>query len=215
MIPAEVRAHLAATLAELSRFQSPLVARLIFPDPLTVEETASLTQATADSRYCGLRVSGGDRHLSFVDDTGNAGIPEKIIPIVNGNIVAAYVIFGFPNETPYRQEVVNSKKWIDTLLPTLLYLGFCIDSRPLTVTWPLDKRQKLSKMLDDQWLNVADPILSPRDISKLMGLIRNSALVSVFGVYSSLQIQYCLTDAIRKELKVKYKGTQRTKHGKR
>lgn len=215
MIPAEVRAHLAATLHELSAFVAPLAQQLSFPLELSAQQRLTLVRATPDSHHGPLSTSGGNRQPSFVDDTGNAGIPTTIRSVVNNSVISAYILFGFPNETSTRQPVINPHKWIEAVLPTLHYLGFQIESRPMTVTWPIDKREKLAKMFDDSWLHGPKPILTPRQISQPLGLIRNGSIVSVFGIAFSLLMQYRLTDELRRSLKVKYVKGRPTKPGKR
>jgi hypothetical protein len=129
--------------------------------------------------------------------------------------MAAYIMFGFPEETPYQEPVINPSKWDRFATHKLKYLGFEIDSQKMTVIWPMDKREKLANMLDQLWFSSDNPVLSPKQISRPLGLIRNGALVSVFGVSFSLQIQYRLTDALIKSLKVTYKKGRPNKPGKR
>jgi hypothetical protein len=89
--------------------------------------------------------------------------------VVNASVISAYIIFGFPQETPFRQPVNNPTKWTDALLHTLQYLGFIINSRLMTVSWPRDKWQKLANMLDTTWFAVDNPVLTPKEISQVLG----------------------------------------------
>jgi hypothetical protein len=215
MVAAEVRAHIAAVLGSLDRFTSKLAKNLVFPPTLSDTEASLLVPAVPDSNHGTLALAGGDRQPSFVDDTGNAGTHRTIRTTVNRSVIGAYIMFGFPEESKYRPPVINPTKWECLLSHILTYLGMLINSRQMSVTWPLEKRQKLASMLDDAWLHSPNPVLAPRLISKLLGLIRNGALVSVFGTAFSLQLQYRLSDALRKNLKVSYVKGKPMKPGKR
>jgi hypothetical protein len=150
-----------------------------------------------------------------VDDTGNAGLLHTIHSVVNKSVLSAYILFASPEETPARQPVINPHKWMDSVLPELHYLGFWIDSRSMTVLWPLQQQEKLANMLDDLWLNFPDPVLTPKQISQPLGLICHGATVSLFGVAFSLQLHYRLTDKLCRSLKISYSKGRPTKPDKR
>jgi hypothetical protein len=46
MVPAEVRAHIAATLTELTAFVALLATQLLFPEALTIQQSRALVQET-------------------------------------------------------------------------------------------------------------------------------------------------------------------------
>jgi hypothetical protein len=205
MILAEVRAHVAAVLHEFDNFTTSLAANINVPKPLEQSERDSIVQATPDSYHSGIATSGGDRHPSFVGDKGNAGIASTIAKVINHSVVGSYILFGFPGETPYRPPVINPTKWCEDAPHQRHYLSFSIDARAMKVSWPIQEREKLANMIDQVWLPPDMVTLTARQGSQLLGLIRNGALVSVFGVDFSPQMQYSLTDALHAAcLKIKH-----------
>jgi hypothetical protein len=55
------------------------------------------------------------------------------------SVRAAYLLVGFPHENR-RQSCLSADKWDPFVSYVMLHLGFLINSRAMTVTWPLDKR---------------------------------------------------------------------------
>ena len=202
MIPAELRAHMAAVSTEFDQIMTPLAMTIKLPAPLTFLEQMAIQQATPDMHHQAISVAGGDRPPSFVDDTGNAGIPSQIRTIVNRSLLAAYIIFGFPAEST-NPPVINPKKFPEHVLHSLRFLGFILDTRNMTCEWPYDKRSQLADMLDEYWLSPAHPrpAITPSVASRPLGLIRHGAPVSNMGVYHSLRLQHQVNDLLKREQK--------------
>ena len=157
---------------------------------------AVIPPAIPDSLHGPISEAGGDRHASFVDDTGMAGIEEKICLNINRSILVAYLIFGFPDESD-SPPVLNPDKFPMLVTYLLKYLGFDINARDMTCAWPLEKRQKLADMLDALWLNLnSTEKITPSKASRPLGLIRHGAPVSMLGVYHSLRLQHRLNDVL-------------------
>jgi hypothetical protein len=78
----------------------------------------------------------------FVDDNGIAAYRANILRALHQSVVAAYELYGFPEEDR-RQSCLNDDKWEKHVSHIMRYLGFLIDTRRLAVTWPLDKRDDL------------------------------------------------------------------------
>ncbi len=77
----------------------------------------------------------------FVNDTGNVNTQEHIIPAITASVLSAYLVFGFPGSNAWanRPPCINEHKWRTDLTHTSMFLGFEIDTRNMTLTWPLDK----------------------------------------------------------------------------
>ena len=198
MLPAELRAHIAAA-GDFSDLSTELSDRIVLPAPLTAREEIRLTKAAPDTIHKGdLHRQLPYRHISFVDDTVKAAWPDEIRNAIKNSVLSAYVMFGFPAENR-RPSPLNQAEWEETATASFKYLGFMINTRAMTVTWPVEKRVQLAKMLDDTWLNDKSvPTASPQEASKLLGLIRHGALVCPLGIQLSLRLQFELNDHVRK-----------------
>lgn len=76
----------------------------------------------------------------------------------------------------------------------------------MSVTWSLDKRNKLAELLDKDWLaDTTLPVLTPRQISQPLGMIRHGAATSLLGICMSLRLQYCLTDSLVESRRIRWR----------
>jgi hypothetical protein len=82
----------------------------------------------------------------------------------------------------------------------MLYLGFFINSRTMTVTWPLDKRLELRDLMLGV-LHAKHHESTPRIIASIIGKIRSAARIAPWGNYMSFSSQEALTLALRKAVK--------------
>ena len=197
MIPAEIRAHVAAIFKVFDNIATQLSQTVqLIPAPPPEQLRRIIPPAKPDAIHQPLSVAGGDRPPSFVDDTGLAGIKSAIIAFINRSILSAYLMFGFPDESD-AQPVINEDKFAAIVSHILRYLGFLIDSRAMEVEWPLEKREKLAQMIADLFIN-RDPAvkLTPSRLSQPLGLIRHGAPVANLGVYHSLRLQHRLNDVL-------------------
>ena len=82
----------------------------------------------------------------------------------------------------------------------LKFLGFLIDTRRMLVIWPLNKRDKLAKLLDTLSLEQSTPAVgsSPRQLARILGLLRHGAFVAPLGVLQTLRLQFRLNDLVSK-----------------
>ena len=204
MLLGEMRAHLAQhMLLPTPLPQLPLVQHLILPPPPTPHEVAAFGQAVRDSLNQGILFATSDfperRMPPYVDDTGNAHVRRHFITAVTASLLAAYIMFGFPDEDPNRPPCINPKKWNNQVSWHVTFLGYHIDSRLMRVAWPLDKRKKLAFFLDQ----LLGPQLqgkpsSPKTIARVLGIIRHAALVTPYGNFRSLQLQHYFNDQLRR-----------------
>ena len=193
MIPAELRSHIASA-GDFHATATDLAKDIELPPPLTPRQEARLVKAQLDSRNTGrMHTDLQFRHSSFVDDTATAAWPGKIRQAINQSVLSAYVVFGFPEENR-RPPPLNPDKWEKSASAVFKYLGFIIDTRNMTVIWPIEKRTQLADQLDNTWLNHEVATVNPKQASQLLGLIRHGALVCPLGIYLSLRLQFELND---------------------
>jgi hypothetical protein len=204
MRPGELRAHFG-NFVRLTQaaINTPLIERLRLPPPPTPEEVATFVQATPDSINTGvaIRADGNpERRLSsFVDDTGTAHARDHFLAAAAASVHSAYVMFGHPDDDPNRPPCINPTKWNEEVFHHLTFLGYHIDSRRMTVSWPVDKRNKLriflDVLLDD---NRNKRRSSPTSVSRVLGLVRHASFVAPMGTFRSLRLQHTFNDIVAK-----------------
>lgn len=200
----ELRAHFA-NFAEIpdTAMQEDLITRLKLPALPTADEIAAFGQATADSLNPGIShdaLGRPERRMpSFVDDTGVAHIRPWFLPTAGASVHSAYVVFGHPKEDPDRPPCINPMKWLEIICHRLQFLGYHVDTRTMTVSWPVDKRKKLLLFLD-ALITDADQSKgsTPHSVSRVLGLIRHAAPVAPLGTFRSLRLQYLFNDYLSK-----------------
>ena len=119
---------------------------------------------------------------------------------INLSVWAARQLCGFPHEAPSHPPCVNPTKWLTLVNFVLKFLGFLIDTRRMLATWPLDKRDKLAKLLDTLSLKQSTPAVgsSPRQLTRIFGLSRHGAFVAPLGILQTLRLQFRLNNLVSK-----------------
>lgn len=209
MLRGELRSHFANHMdVPPEAFDLDLVRWLHLTPPPTPEASALFAQATADTINPGVTVDAGGhperRQPIFVDDAGNAHIRQWFLSLVAASVYSAYVTFGHPSEDPNRPPCINPDKWTEKVLHHMQFLGYHIDTRMMTIAWPLAKREKLSFLLGELFTATAgNQPCTPHSISRILGLIRHAAPVAPMGTYKSLRLQFLLNDLLSKAPHVK------------
>ena len=83
----------------------------------------------------------------------------------------------------------------------MLYLGFFINTREMTVTWPHAKRIELRDLILDVFQVKPKHTASPRVIASIIGKIRSAARIAPLGNFMYFSCQEALTAALRKSSK--------------
>jgi hypothetical protein len=78
----------------------------------------------------------------------------------------------------------------------MMYLGFLICSRTMTVTWPYSKRKELYDKIMTA-LASARPSLTPRGVASMVGKLRSASLVALWGPYLSYGLSHALKLALQ------------------
>lgn len=192
----EVRCHLAACGPKQPLTDLASSVRII-PRP-TTRETSRIVPAVPDSRHQGVPKIQQDRshHAMYVDDNITAALRRNIRGAINDSVTSAYTLLGGPGEDR-RVSCLSDEKWADFASHEACHLGFLINTRDMTVTWPVEKRQQLREQLEELWLHHPCHV-TPRQIAVLLGTVRNAAMVAPLGAYLSIRLQQCLTDEMHK-----------------
>jgi hypothetical protein len=172
--------HLLAAAAELP------------PEP----DPTSLAPAIADSFnpvLISLKVS-SHSNCCFVDDNGVAGLQSTIHYSLHNSVVSAFLIFRWP-EDDRRSSCLAPDKWEQHILFHMLYLGFCICSQTMKVTWPWYKQKELHDEIMEA-LALRRPSLTPRGVASMVGKLRSASMVAMWGPYLSYGLAAALKIAL-------------------
>ncbi len=172
----------------------PLAAAAILP---TEPRPQDLIPAIADTFNPPLSLLEQASHSNscFVDDNGVLALRSRIQSTLHNSIVAAFLLFGWPHDDR-RNSCLAPDKWERDAHFDILYLGFRICSRTLTVTWPLYKRQELFDEIMEALASVR-PSLKPRTVASIIGKIRSASLIAPWGPYISFSLAIALNAALR------------------
>jgi hypothetical protein len=120
-------------------------------------------------------------NATFVDDNGVAAYRHDMRTALHQSVHSAYMLFGYPTEDR-RQSCLSAEKLDPFVNHLMLYLGFLIDSRAMTVTWPLVKRIDLREQIL-QALAHPRHQSTPKIIASIIGKIRYVARIAPWGNY--------------------------------
>jgi hypothetical protein len=134
-------------------------------------------------------------NATFVDDNAIAAFRHDIRAALHQSIRAAFILFGFPADDRHTS-CSNADKWDDFVSHVMLFLGFLINSRALTVTWTLEKRLNLRDQITHLLANTSRAI--PKAVASIIGKIRSAAQIAPWGQHLSQSVQDPLTFALRK-----------------
>jgi hypothetical protein len=191
----DIRAFVA-TCADLITgypLHSLVAAAALPPEPLPQD----LVPAIADSLNPVLTDLEAASHsnCTFVDDNGVAGLRQTITLSLHNSVIAAFLLFGWPDEDR-RSSCLAPDKWERDIVSIMLYLGFLICSRSMTVTWPWYKRTELYDEIMT-CLQGRRPSLTPKGVASMIGKLRSAALVAMWGPYLSYGLAQALKLALR------------------
>jgi hypothetical protein len=194
----DVRAEVASTV-DLTQYGGPLenlaAEAIIDPLPGVWDPVSALTPACPDVLHPPLSPTEllCFANATFVDDNGVVAFRPDIRVALHQSVRSAYMLFGFP-EDDRRQSCLSDDKWDPFVTYIMLYLGFLIDSRAMTVTWPRAKRLELRDLI---LLALQGKWTTPKIIASIIGKIRSAAVIAPWGNYMSINVQEALTMALR------------------
>jgi hypothetical protein len=136
-------------------------------------------------------------NATFVDDNGVTGCQSTMQSALrHQSIRSVFMLFGYPSGHR-RQSCLNDNQWDPFVSHIMAYLGFIINSRDMTVTWPLEKRLELRQQILEI-LARSNHKATPKEIASVIGKIPSAAMISPWGNYLSFTSQDALTAALRK-----------------
>jgi len=196
--PAEIRAHMGATLDySASDLDLSLAESVTLPPEPTTDEIANFVPAVPDALNQGVAPEFTDRPslIMYVDDDICCAIRPQMRDALRSAVGSAYQMFGAPG-SDRRGSCLVSDKFPPNASSSVEYIGYVIDTRLLQVEWPGDKVDTLRGLLHD-WSHHTTA-RSPKEIAQLLGYIRNGAFLCPMGNFLSIRLQWTLNGAIQK-----------------
>ena len=198
-ILSELRSHVAS-VASLDDVPVPEEWQVSLPPELSAAESRSLTKVGEDPLYKDASPSDGPLLQSaFVDDNGKAELRRRILEAIRNSVAAAFLVFGSPDDD-WRGACFAVDKWLSEALHEVVYLGFLVNTRTMTVSWPVDKRQEFATLIKSVLPSSTKDRRKrqPLDFARILGHVRNPALIVPSLSYVSLRLQFWFNDAIRR-----------------
>ncbi len=222
MIFGELRAHIARHIGSYTNARTELASKIHLTPPPTRKEIREFARVTKDALNSGcatlLQVSPEDAlkavFAPFVDDTPAAGTAQVIATRINESVLGSFFMFSFPDEDPCRSDPINPLKFQFLVSWALKFLGYILNTRDLTITWPAQKQLQL-RVYVDAILNAKSTDsggrrITPQLSSRVLGLVRHGAVTNMIGIYFSLALQYGLSDEIRAKTSKSYRADPRS-----
>jgi hypothetical protein len=177
-LESDIRANLATTGNLVENYPMEKLAQHIQLAPIPL--LSDLMPAIADAKN--LPLSQNEKanfiNASFVDDNGVCTTRDNIILALHQSLVATFILFGWPG-SDRRSSCMAADKWDIYATLLVLFLGYLIDSRAMTVTWPYYKREAV---LADIKLALQSPHkVPPKIAASIMGKVRVVGEIAPWG----------------------------------
>ena len=195
----DLRASIASSHDLLSEFDIPsLAASAVIPEsPPNLSDL--LAPAVADELNPCLTAaeSANFSNCTFVDDNGVLAISSDMRDALQQSLLSAFLLFGMPG-CDRRGVCLQDDKWDPHISHLMVYLGFIINSRDMTVSWPLYKREELFYELQAILsLPSSRRQTTPRQTASILGKLRSAIQISPWGVFLSFSLATNLKRASR------------------
>jgi hypothetical protein len=206
---ADVRQALAAITVPTSKSTfHPLVTNC----HRTIDTSLPLAQVPQDSHHPSLSTLDLENafNASFVDDNGVVAFFTHILSAINQSVTSAFTMFG-ASGTDRRGDCLQQEKWENEVSEEFLFLGFLINTRAMTVSWPFFKRQRLFDELDVILHRPKSLYVTPKEMARIVGVIRSASEVAPWGTFLSFNLENALQTAAAKGDSTKKQWWTRTR----
>jgi hypothetical protein len=190
---ADVRQALAAITIPPNKSQFHPLVKNCQPH---VDTSAPLALVPTDSHHPGLSGLELERafNASFVDDNGVVAFLRHILSAINQSVTSAFTMFG-ASGTDRRGDCLQKDKWENEVSEQFLFLGFLINTRTMTVSWPFFKRQRLFEELDAILRRQKPLYVTPKEMARIVGVVRSASDVAPWGTFLSFNLENALQKA--------------------
>ena len=135
-------------------------------------------------------------HNTFVDDTIMMELRRLIRQAAIHSVLSAAIFIG---SAEFVEAPISTEKFEKYFQHTNELLGFIIDTRRMTLSYPQDKQKDLLSLLNTEiWISKnAFPI---KKLASILGKLRNLGQIIPFGVHFSINLQLSISKIIKKEI---------------
>lgn len=133
---------------------------------------------------------------SYVDDNAVAAYPTDIRQALSQSVESAFLVFGASGSNR-RGDCFQQEKWETMVSEKFRYLGFDIDTRHMTITWPTEKREVLHDLIQDI-LRRKRPYVKPRELARVIGIVRSASSIAPWGTFLSFHLDNSLQEAVKR-----------------
>jgi hypothetical protein len=161
-----------------------------------VDTKFPLAQVPSDSHHPCLSGLDLERafNASFVDDNGVVAFLRYILSAINQSVTSAFTVFG-ASGTDRRGDCLQQAKWDNEVSEEFLFLGFLINTRAMTVSWPFFKRKRLYDELDAILKRPRPLFVTPKEMARVVGVVRSASEVAPWGTFLSFNLENALQKA--------------------
>jgi len=183
---------------------------LVQKGTIAIDSSTPLCMVSADYHHPPLSMAELVRlyNASYVDDNAVAAFAEQIRQAIHHSVMSASEVFGHGAER--RGDCLRDKKWEPEVTETFLYLVFRNNTHDMTVSWPLYKREDLHSQLVEI-LKRRPRFLSPREMAKIVGIVRSASEIAPWGYFLSFNLQNALTLAAKNAFSEKHSWWTRSR----
>eukprot|EP00980_Cylindrotheca_fusiformis_P016484 scaffold4912_cov113-Cylindrotheca_fusiformis.AAC.1 len=193
---ADVRQALASILLPRpSASHHPLVNHCQIQIPSLRDEP--LTLVPSESRYQGVPVEELTAmfNASFVDDNGVVAYAPTMRSAIDQSVRSAFLVFG-ESGVDRRGDCFQEDKWEEVVTEEFLFLGFLINTRNMTITWPQSKRERLHQELSAIMARDRHrQYVTPKEMGHIIGVVRSASQVAPWGNFLSFNLENALIAA--------------------
>ena len=168
------------------------------PLPSTWNPATDLTTYIEDTAHAPLSAAELENFVTvmFVDDNDVAAYRDNMQVAIHQAVQSAFDLYDFPEEDRCRC-CLNADKWDPVISHVMMYIGFLIDSRAMTVSWPQYKRNYLATELQ-AIISSARYKFTSKSLAYIIGMLCSAAQVTPWGIYMTHSLQLSLTGALRR-----------------
>jgi hypothetical protein len=190
-----LRAKAVSSHNLLDNFPIPTLALEAVLPVLPPDLQEQITPAIADmfNQILSAAEAANFSNSTFVNDNGILARHSDMRDALQQSLISAFLIFGFPGDDRHGA-CLQAEKWDHSISHSMLYLGFFINSRNMTVSWSYYKRAKLYHKLQEILLQRANNVtILPRQMASVIG--KSAISISPWGTYLSFSMSTHLTRA--------------------
>jgi len=178
---------------------------------LSIDTSTPLVQVPPDTHHPPLTMPELERmfNASYVDDNAVAQFLSNIRQAIDHSVQSAFDVFGSGDTR--RGDCLQEKKWTKEVTEEFLFLGFLINTRKMTVSWPLYKRQSLYDELTKVMQRRPRRWVTPREMARIIGIVRSASEIAPWGTFLSFNLQNSLNKSAQHAFSSDRKWWNRTK----